>query len=272
MNAEEDFREIFEDSDSDDSDFDGAVVNDNIDSDGDVYMTNDGDTVSDSETAEQVPDDRDQAPAAGDRQRAPRVQGGGDAYRVALRRAYQHDWLMEFNQPHGQMIFNQEGANDISEFGIFLTFFDSDVNDLLVTETNRYAETTIANKGGFDNLSTHSRLRKWKHVDDAEMKAFLAILLLMGIDRRPNYDFYWTTEWTIQAPGICWILSRDRFDLILQLFHTTDNALLTPAGDPHHDRRGKIKQVMEMLLFRWSGGIGRRNYNSIQGQNKYEGL
>ena len=61
-----------------------------------------------------------------------------------------------------------------------------------------YAATTLANKGGMDGLSAHSRLRKWKDVDVAEMKAFLAILLLMGVDRRPSYDMYWTTEWTIQ--------------------------------------------------------------------------
>ena len=116
---------------------------------------------------------------------------------------------MNFNRLHGQMIF--DGNDDISEYATFSHFFDHDVIDLLVAETNRYAATAIQNRGGLEGLSVHSRFRKWTDVHAGEMKAFLAILLLMGIDRRPNYDSYWTTEWTMQAPGIRAILSRDCF-------------------------------------------------------------
>ena len=137
------------------------------------------------------------------------------------------------------------------------------VADLLVTETNRYARTSIASKGGMENLGRHSRLRKWTDVHAGEMRAFLAILLLMGVDRRPSYDAYWTTEWTIQAPGVRAILSRDRFYLILQFFHTTDNAQLTQAGDANHDRRGKIKEVMEMLVSRWQSAYYPRRELSV---------
>lgn len=72
--------------------------------------------------------------------------------------------------------------------GFFSHYFDGEVLDLLVIETNRYAASTIANRGGMGGLSTYSRLRKWKNVDVPEMKAFLALLLLMAIDRRPSYD------------------------------------------------------------------------------------
>ncbi|XP_038065704.1 piggyBac transposable element-derived protein 4-like [Patiria miniata] len=253
MYADDAFREIFEDADSGESDFEEVLAGDEIDGDsdhGDVYVS---ESESDNEVVDPAPAPGNNGPRAGgngQQVRPRRVQGGGDvAFRAALPRAYQHDWLMDFNQPHGQMIFAEDGVigeDDISEYAIFSHFFD-----LLVTETNRYAATTIASKGGVDGLRRHSRLRKWRDVDAGEMKAFLAILLLMGMDRRPNYDAYWTTEWTIQTPGIRAILSRDRFYLILQVFHTTDNALLTQAGDPNHDHQGKIKEVMDMLVSRW---------------------
>ena len=197
-------------------------------------------------------------PPGGERMRA--VRGGGDAFRQALPRSYMydHNWLMEFNQPHGQMIFDGDDDTEPTEYGIFSHYFDGEVLNL-VTETNRYmymymymyAATTLANKGGMDGLSAHSRLRKWKDVDVAEMKAFLAILLLMGVDRRPSYDMYWTTEWTIQAPGIKFIMFRDCFYGILQMLHCTDNAQLTQAGDPNHDRRGKIKEIMDLFIRNW---------------------
>ena len=46
------------------------------------------------------------------------------------------------------------------------TFFDEEVINFLVTETNRYGEAVIQGNGGLDNLRTHSRLHKWKNVDN----------------------------------------------------------------------------------------------------------
>ena len=73
----------------------------------------------------------------------------------------------------------------------------------------------------------------------------------MGLDRKPSYDAYWTTDWTMEAPGFRSIISRDRFLVILQLLHCANNDNLIPVGQPNHDRRGKIKEFMEMLVSRW---------------------
>ena len=53
----------------------------------------------------------------GERMRA--VRGGGDAFRQALPRSYDHNWLMEFNQPHGQMIFDGDDDTEPTEWDIF---------------------------------------------------------------------------------------------------------------------------------------------------------
>jgi hypothetical protein len=156
-----------------------------------------------------------------------------DAFQQALPRAYDHNWLMDFSHPHGQLIVDTDDTTQPSEYGIFSHFFDGEVLDSLVLEKNRrYATTTtcISSRGGKDELSPHSRLRRWRDVDVPEMKAFLPLLLLMGVDRRPNYSLYWTTEWTIQAQRIKSIMSRDRFYAILQMLHCTNNADLPKAG------------------------------------------
>ena len=60
----------------------------------------------------------------------------------------------------------------------------------MVEETNRYYDQTV---GGLDNLPPASRLWDWMPVDWPCMKAFLAMLILMGVDQRNSYELYWTT-------------------------------------------------------------------------------
>ena len=245
MNVNEAFHEIFGDSDSGDSDFEEPFLSDSDDDEVGEGTCNFMDGTGENDNS----DGSDFVNGPGEnRQRAARA-GDDVAREEAFRRAYQDDWLVNFNHQNGPLLF--DGDEEPTEYGIFSHFFDGEVIDLLVRETNRYAATTIENKGGMDSLSQHSRFRKWKEVQANEMKAFLAIMLLMGIDRRSNYELYWTTEWTLEAPGIRSIMSRDRFYLILTFLHCTDNAHLTRPGDENHDRRGKIKEIMDLLVDRW---------------------
>ena len=91
MDAADVITEIFAESDSGDSDFEEVFVNDNMDNDGDVYMS-DAEPETDNEgTAARATPDGNQPEVVGTGQQARRVQGGGDAYRAALPTAYQHD-------------------------------------------------------------------------------------------------------------------------------------------------------------------------------------
>ena len=58
--------------------------------------------------------------------------------------------------------------------------YQTDPN-LPVAETNRYYDQTVDALGGLHNLSPGSRLWNWMPVDLPSMKAFLAVLILMGI-------------------------------------------------------------------------------------------
>ena len=53
---------------------------------------------------------------------------------------------------------------------------------LLVEETNRYYDQTVAALGGLDNLPPTSRLQDWMPVNLPCMKTFSAVLILMGVD------------------------------------------------------------------------------------------
>jgi len=62
--------------------------------------------------------------------------------------------------------------DDTSSLDLFCRFFTDDVWELLVTETNRYAH---------DHPSTKPTPRVYKNTDVDEMKAFIGMLILMGI-------------------------------------------------------------------------------------------
>lgn len=101
---------------------------------------------------------------------------------------YEHPWMQDFNGAVGP----HNVPNDISEVGLFQLFITDDMLNLFVTETNRYADQVSAREG--DNAGPHSRVKLWKPVTFDEMKAFIAVLLLLGLNKRSSYDLYWSTD------------------------------------------------------------------------------
>jgi len=64
-------------------------------------------------------------------------------------------------------------------------FYTDEVWDLLITETNCYAG---------ENLSTSHHAQKWKNVTVQQMKAFVGILIMMGILQFPRLEMYWELD------------------------------------------------------------------------------
>ena len=97
--------------------------------------------------------------------------------------------LPDFIHPHCPLIH----ASGSSAYEIFCSLFPDELLGLLLEETNRYYDQTVAALGGLDNLPPASRLRDWMPVDLPCMKAFLVILIVTGVDQRNSYELYWTT-------------------------------------------------------------------------------
>ena len=66
-----------------------------------------------------------------------------------------------------------------------MLYFSAAVWDLLVTETNRYADQYMQSKPGTYPWATNP-------IAEPEMKAFVAIIIAMGIIRLPQYHMYWS--------------------------------------------------------------------------------
>ena len=155
------------------------------------------------------------------------------------------DWLVDFEEDVGPRYV----PDDISELGCFELFFTDDVFSLLVTETNKYAARYLDDKG--EDLAAHARGRTWKPVSNVEMRAFVSVLLIMGLSKKPSYESYWSSDPLLECNGFKAIMSRDRFLQILMFFHINDNAFDFPREDSRHDRLFKIRPLMDHLIAGW---------------------
>jgi hypothetical protein len=109
---------------------------------------------------------------------------------------------------------NQPGPNHsvVSEDPVdFIDIFISDeVIDLLVLETNRYAEDSIQKQRDAGRQKRRSRSLKWKPVDAEEMRRFLGLMFLTGMIHKPTLEQYWSTDPMLATPYFAATMTRDR--------------------------------------------------------------
>ena len=87
----------------------------------------------------------------------------------------------------------------------------------------------------------------WDEVTADELKAYLGFCILMGINRLPALDDYWSSDCTLRYSPIADKISRDRFLEISHYLHFADNSTLLPKGSPGYDRLGKVRPVIDHL-------------------------
>ena len=148
-------------------------------------------------------------------------------------------------------------------YTIFRLFFTSALLQLIVDETNRYAA----------EMAPKTKT-VWSAVSEDDVMCFIALMLLMGIVRKPSMSLYWATDATTSTPYFGVIMSRNRFLAINQFFHFANNSL-----NPGNDRIFKIRPVIEHLrekfrttffpdrsisidesLLLWKGRLGWKQY------------
>ena len=119
--------------------------------------------------------------------------------------------------------------SDIIEF--FELFFDREIIQLIVAETNRYAEQYKNARGNL--FSFRSPVRSWVPVTENEVYTVLGLFLLMGIVQKPTARSYFSKKRIVSTPGFSEVISRDRFELIVRFLHFVNNdSLQTYDGPP----------------------------------------
>ena len=112
--------------------------------------------------------------------------------------------------------------------------------DLLVVETNRYAAQSRSSQ-------TSSRPRPWHDVTKEEMKAFVGMLMAMGICRLPRIEDYWCTTHPHMTPQLSKVMSLVRFQQICHYLHLADSSAQVPHGQPGYDPLFKVRKYLDLI-------------------------
>nr|XP_006820728.1 PREDICTED: piggyBac transposable element-derived protein 4-like [Saccoglossus kowalevskii] len=124
-----------------------------------------------------------------------------------------------------------KGAKPIDAF---YAIFPRSLVKGLWKETNRYANWCITKNGGD---------RFWSPASSEEISALIGIIAIMGVDSKPEIADYWSTYQAIRNDYIANIMSRNRYQKLMQYFHCNN-----PENDPMNivndeERRKRKKEA-----------------------------
>ena len=84
----------------------------------------------------------------------------------------------------------------------------------------------------------------WTKITREELKAFIGFSILMGINRLPSVDDYWSKDPLLHYSPISNKIPRWRFREISRYLHFVNNEDLAPRGDPMHDWLDEVQFVV----------------------------
>lgn len=127
---------------------------------------------------------------------------------------------------------------------IFSHFFDDELLQVLVGETNKKALSNTANGKKF----------RWKPVTKEELRKFIGVLLYMSVLNLPKLRDYWRKGSIFSVNFSSSVMSRDRFRNILSNLNMTDpeddaeNA--SKRGTEEYDPLQRVRQAFDLVRIR----------------------
>jgi len=111
-----------------------------------------------------------------------------------------------------------EAQNETRCAKVFRMFFDDQLVELIVCETNTYAAQKIQARSF---IPLCYRIQDWKPVTKDEMYVVLALFMLMGITKKPTLFSYFSKNYILATPIFGSIISTDRFESAILCISTT---------------------------------------------------
>ncbi|CAG5051487.1 unnamed protein product [Parnassius apollo] len=146
--------------------------------------------------------------------------------------------IIPFTETSGM---NKEFSTILKEAdpGAFYSLLVSDeIFDMIVEQTNLFALQSCESR----NVKPSSRSHAWKPTDRHEIKRFFGLILYMGLVRLPKLGYYWSKDKILGQTFPRTVMSRNRFEIILQYLHFSDNETANKS-----DRISKIRPIIDMV-------------------------
>lgn len=128
-------------------------------------------------------------------------------------------------------------GNDPSALKVFEEVFANEFWETLVEETNRYAEQVIGDETKKKKIDD-----EWFPVSIDEMKAFMALSIIMTQVKKPNVQMNWSKRGIIHTPIFAQTMPFRRFLIITRFLHFVNNDF-----SDKDDKMTKIRSVVDYL-------------------------
>lgn len=115
----------------------------------------------------------------------------------------------------------------------FEVFFDAEVISNLVNQTNLFA--------------TQNNARNFVPVTEIEIKAYIGMLIQMGIHKLPCIEDYWSSDPALCVPEVAETMTLQRFQKISNYLHINDNEQMPRRGDANFDKLYKIRPLLDQI-------------------------
>ena len=115
-------------------------------------------------------------------------------------------------------------------------FFTLSVWRYIMNTTNEYARISL----GRMPPRRRSLFRRWRDITLLEIKAFVGLIVNMGLVQLSDIKDYWSTHVTLHLPFFRTVFARDRFLQIYWMLHVGEI--------PSTTRRSKIQPFLDLLL------------------------
>lgn len=152
-----------------------------------------------------------------------------------------------FNCSNLGFTINNPSVNEESTPLDFYKLFVSDnIIDNIVKFTNMYVEQQIISSiASEEDIPPNSFMAQWHETNSDEIWTFLALVLWMGLDRKPRIRDYWSGSLLYRNKSIITLskMSRTRFQSILTFLHFSDNTEMQ-----NNDRLYKLTNLIVPLI------------------------
>ena len=167
--------------------------------------------------------------------------------------------LLPFEESAGPVHQLPQDATPVDFFSLFWEplFFET-----LTSETNRYATQRQVEKPD----------RKWYPTTQEEIRAFIGINIIMGIDQKPAIAHYWSTDPYLGNAGIQSVMPRERFEALYRYLHLNDSDAMPGRDDPEYDPLYKIRPLITLCQQNFRDRyVPGRNMSVDESMIKYKG-
>ncbi|KAG5280755.1 hypothetical protein AALO_G00063680 [Alosa alosa] len=130
-------------------------------------------------------------------------------------------------------------GDDADTLDYFRLLFPDSLFEHMVEQTNNYALYRQRRSGRSD--------AHWHPTDLREMRAYIGLNILMGINQLPDYGMYWASDIFIGNAGFKKTMTARRFEKLNQNIHLCDRESEPTRGELGYDGLYKIRPLLDVV-------------------------